>query len=233
MRAPLLILVGLVAGLIGGIAGAVIMTPSSDAVVNAGPPSDRMARLDDLEAELSRLREQVRQWELAPPMAMAPGSATIPGETEATAPAASAASGLPIQEAELKEKILDVVAEREESEREARSRMRTEMEAQHTADTLKRLTEELQLDAYQAEQLAAILAARREAMGKFREKMFAGMQDANQVDRQALRDEMQKVRAESDQQVKDLLSPDQYTKYEEISSQSRGPGRGRGGGFGR
>ncbi len=227
MKIALIAFVGLAAGLLGGGAATYFLAADPAPDLKANAPDAGAARLDQVQAALERIEERLHRLEVAPPMSNAPAGAAIAESAVKLADELAASPDGPSGE-DLKEKILDVVQEREKSEREARSRMRSEFQEARQAELINRLNE-LGLNSYQEEQLSAILAKRRAAMEKFRQRMFSGEEG---LDRNAVREEMHTVRAETDREVEELLTTDQYAAFKELDSGGRGPGRG-GGGFGR
>jgi hypothetical protein len=62
-------------------------------------------------------------------------------------------------------------------------------------------------------------------MEEFRTQMFAGSEG---VDREAVREKVRQIRRETETQIRDLLTEDQYTAFQEMDRMRRGPGgRGR------
>ena len=229
MKIALLAFIGLAAGLLGGVAGTYIRASGSAPELSSSVPDAGAARLEQIQEALERIEQRLHRLEVAPPMSNGPAAGAIVESAALPADdfAAAASPDSPLDE-DLKVKILDVVQEREQSEREARSRMRSEYQAARQTELMNRL-DELGLNSYQEEQLSAILKKRREAMEKFRQRMFSGEEG---IDRAAVRDEMHTVRGETDREVEELLTTDQYAAFQEMDSGGRGPGRG-GGGFGR
>ncbi len=83
---------------------------------------------------------------------------------------------------------------------------------------LKDLTEKLTLTAEQQPKVKAVLEERGKAMQEVR--------DLPQEDRQA---KMKSMREDFTKKMKEILTADQFTKFEEIQKNQRGP-RGAGGG---
>jgi Spy/CpxP family protein refolding chaperone len=82
----------------------------------------------------------------------------------------------------------------------------------------QRLSKELNLNADQSAKVAQILTARTQDMQAMR-----GQQPA--TDRQQMRAQMQANRAKYDDQLKQVLTPEQLTKYTALeASHRRGPG---------
>jgi protein CpxP len=82
----------------------------------------------------------------------------------------------------------------------------------------QRLSKELNLSADQSAKVTQILAARTQDMQAMR-----GQQPG--TDRQQLRDQMQANRAKYDDQLKQVLTPDQFTKYTAMAAnRHHGPG---------
>jgi hypothetical protein len=224
VKIALIALIGVAAGLLGGGASVLLFAPGPAPDARPGAPDAELARLDQVDAALARIEERLHRLEVAPPMAAAPTAVAIPGTPmeEAATPAAAIAD---VPADQLEDKIRDVVAEREQAQREEWTKRRSESEAARQAELMEKLTE-LGLNSYQQEQLAAILEKRRESMNKFRQAMFSRDEG---VDRSALRDEMHTVRQETDTEIQELLTTDQYAAFQEMDSGGRGSGRGRGG----
>ena len=85
----------------------------------------------------------------------------------------------------------------------------------------ERLTQDLGLSADQSAKVQQILLGRTNDMLALRSQMQAGS------DRSQLRDQMQANRAKYDDQLKQVLTPEQFIKYTalEASRRQRGPGR--------
>lgn len=82
------------------------------------------------------------------------------------------------------------------------------------------LTKELSLSADQSAKVQQILLSRSQEMMAMRGQMQAG------TDRSQLRDQMQASRAKYDDQLKQVLSPEQFTKYTALEASRRQGGRG-------
>jgi len=79
---------------------------------------------------------------------------------------------------------------------------------------LKMMTEQLSLSADQSNKLKPILLQRITEQQALRQNMQGN-------DRQAMRTQMKTMRDKYDAQLKDILTPDQYTKYETSQAQMR------------
>jgi len=213
----ILIAVGMGAvGLVGALAGVYIGSDSPAIPEADSQDMSRVnARLDELQTEIARLREEMlrRDTAVAAPMAEAPVEPSALEAAEAVPVAA-------MRDEDLKAKVLEVVAEKDKAEREARRKRETERAAERETAMMDRLTEELRLTGYQQEELKKIWLARREAFSTLRERMMSG--DGG---REGIRDEFRKIREESDLKLKEILDAQQYETWSTLNT-------GRGGGFG-
>jgi hypothetical protein len=230
MRTALLGLGFLGAGLVGALAAQILFPPPEPTVDRPGDPAHLASRVADLEKNVDLLAGQVRLLETRPPTVLeaapAPGDDGVgPSEPGEAAPAVAGG--------ELEEKILDVVERREEEERRARDERRAAMAAEWEAAMLTRLQEELSLDAYQKEELARILAERRERMTALRDRYFSGEGRGGPEQAGLFREEMQKVREETTAKIQELLTPEQFEAFQSQDRGGRGGFGGPGGGRGR
>jgi hypothetical protein len=218
----------LAAGLVGGLAGGILFPPETVETKPENGPSKVESRVADLEDAVARLTDEVRLLRTASPSPVVderPLSAAEPVAAEVPAGQPEETEAVP--EDQLRLKILDVVEEKEKQDREAREQRRREMAVQFESRMLDRLAEELGLNAYQQEELGRILAARRMKMEEIRQRFFpegiprGGERNPDQF--ALLREEMEKVREESNTQVQAVLTPEQYETFQQ---QDRGPGRG-------
>ena len=223
MKIALVAIVAIAAGLVGGGLANSLLQGDPVSAQKSDAPDAALARLDDLESALERIEERLHRLEVAPPMADAPAATPVPARANEEE-TASAAVAVDVPDGLLEEKIRDVVAEREKADREERDRRRTEFETARQNELMDKLNE-LGLNSYQQEQLTAILAKRRESMSKFREAMFSR---EGGVDRGALRDEMHTVREQTNTEIQELLTTDQYAAFQQMDSSGRGSGRGPG-----
>lgn len=81
-------------------------------------------------------------------------------------------------------------------------------------DRVKQLDEKLKLSDDQKTKLTAVFTEQVEAMKKFREEMQGG-------DRDAMREKMQKMRADNDAKVTAVLTDDQKKTYEAWQKEQR------------
>jgi ParB-like chromosome segregation protein Spo0J len=228
-----MIIVGLAsAGLVGALAANLVTT---DQPGSAEPPAD-LARLEERmtqhEARFERFREEVLERLDAPPLP-APARAALEAvavESELETPLADAV----ITEEAIEERVKKVIEEREKASREERAKRFAEAAAARESDYLDRLEKELGLTAYQRGELERIFERRRTAMNEFREKMFSSAGRLSPEERTAMRDEARKLREDTDAEIKELLTPEQYQTFQtQQPSRGGGPFRGGGGGRGR
>jgi Spy/CpxP family protein refolding chaperone len=95
----------------------------------------------------------------------------------------------------------------------------------------QRLVEELKLNK---DQEAKVQAINKKYMGK-QSFDFAKMRDASDEERQKMREEMMKVQAERNKEIRAVLTPDQAKIFDENQKkreEMRRNGQGRMGGFG-
>ena len=87
------------------------------------------------------------------------------------------------------------------------------------------MTKQLDLSDDQSEKVEKLLM-------EFGEKQREMRQEARGEGREAMREKMQKFQEEQDEKLQEILSEDQWSKWEEIRGefQRRGPRRGRGDG---
>lgn len=229
-------IVTMVTGLLAAAAvGALIVVAIDDdpTPVQEGPAdtSRLESRLESLQAGMNRLETKVAMLEneqqAATALAAAPISDEVKPEIEETAPLAAAS----LDDDALKEKVLEVVKEKETADRESRAERRKAMEETREKERLNRLEKELNLDAYQKAELGRILAERSTAMRKIREKMFSGDGRPDPSIRDAIHEEFSKVRDTANEEIQNILSTDQFEQFQ-ATDRSRGPGGGRGRGGG-
>jgi hypothetical protein len=79
------------------------------------------------------------------------------------------------------------------------------------------LVEALQLNDEAQEKMKAILVQSREDVQEF----FVRLRDGGNIDREKIREGMQKVNNEADEAVKKILSEEQFEKYQEIRTRNR------------
>lgn len=223
MKIALLALGLLAAGVIGGVTTDLLR---SDAPVTV-PRSENArlkADLDDLKTSVARLSQEVNALRDARVIPNDPASAGDP----AAVPADTAAPVAAASEKELEEKVTQLIDKKDRAESEARTKRMNAMFEERDKERLEKYRKELDLTDYQAEELAKIMGERRQAMIDMRNEIFAGGAEAGT--REKMRETMKKVREDSNEKVKVLLSTTQYETYEKMDTGGRG-GRG-GGGFG-
>ena len=82
---------------------------------------------------------------------------------------------------------------------------------------MERLTEELKLTDAQKPKVKAVLEATA--------KKGQELRGDTSVPREELREKMQAIREQENKQLKEILTPDQYTKYEKMRAEMRGGGK--------
>jgi hypothetical protein len=108
-----------------------------------------------------------------------------------------------------------------------RATARRERDEERTARRVERLAEELGLDSSQTAQFATIL----EDVATKRSDYFAEIRENGweNIDRDEMRSTMEEMREDEYSQIEGVLTPEQFTQYQESSSNERG-GFGGGGG---
>jgi hypothetical protein len=232
MSKALPLILGLAAAGVVGALAATLVTKDHAVSADAAPPPDRAdARLAEAIEKIDALARRVEvleQTSLDRAVAAAEPPALTPEQLSEAAGAAA-----PVTEDELKEKVKEMVTEARNQEWEQMGQRFAARAAEREAGMVKRLGETAGLTTYQQEELTKLLGARREAMGNFFRTMFTPGEQTEPVDMRKLREDLETVRAETDEQIKALLSPDQYDAFTKEESSMRGPGFMRGmGGFG-
>jgi len=227
MKVALIALAVLAAGVVGGVVSNQFR--AENAVAPAEHGQDRIeAELSDLRTLVARQGEEIRALRDAGIVANEPSR--LPDapalEPEAEDPAAAAT------DSELEDRVAKILEKKEQEDRDARTQRFNAMIEEREKARLKRLQENLGLTDYQAEELGKIFANQRKAMTSMREKIFeGGRENVSQEQFAKMREDMQKLREDSDEEIKKLLSVDQYESYKKQDT-GFGGGRGPGGGFG-
>lgn len=103
----------------------------------------------------------------------------------------------------------------QEKKRAEDRRKRNEERAQRRRDeTIKTLTERLNLDSAQADQVSALMLDMEAAGEKMRENMRALRTEGGNFDWQTMRDDFRKMGESADTKMKEILNPDQHASYE-------------------
>ena len=135
-----------------------------------------------------------------------------------------AEAAAPALQKELQDKVLEAVEKNRAAEREEMGKRFSAMAAQRETSMIKRLEESAGLSAYQTEELTKLLGRRREAIGEFFRTMFGRRGGGEEVDFEAIQKKVADVRQETDEEIKALLTPEQYEKFtKEESTNRRGP----------
>jgi len=246
------LLLPVLAGVAAGVAGAVVTTV---AVMPSNPAGAQPAVIDDGGLSLQRdvaalivenesLLARVRALEERP---LAPVGSRSAAPLEPTAEqieldqemrALVSAMKDPKSQvpAALRNSVADALTEIRAQEQLERDERRRQQAEERMNERMVQLTEQLGLDAYQATQMRTIL----DKQNAFFESMRSGRDDGNFAD---LRGAMGKFRDETNLALTNLLTPDQYAKYQETAgrfgafggrgdrgNQGGGPGAGRRGG---
>jgi hypothetical protein len=224
MRVALIVVVACAAGLVGGLA-VTLLKPPAALEAGSGGASDRLgARLTDLEVALARVEARVRTLEVAPPMAAPAARSGAADGPEDGSGASAATDGSPSgSEPELDERILSVIAEKERVQREEQRKRFEEMTAQRDKAFQERLGAEFGLTPWQAEQVGAILAKRRESFVAIRDRLFGDGQP-DPARREAMQMEFQKIRDDAEKELQAILTPEQFETVEKAISEQYGPG---------
>jgi hypothetical protein len=225
MKIALMALAVLAAGVVGGVVSGQLRTESAPAPADGG--RDRLeAELSDLRTLVARQGEEIRALRDAGLVANDPSRLPDAPALESGADAPAAAS-----EAELENQVAKILEKKEQEDREARTQRFNAMIEEREKARIKRLQDSLGLTDYQAEELGKIFATQRQAMLEMRTKIFeGGRENVTQEQFAKMREDMQKLREDSDEEIKKLLSVDQYESYKK--QDTGGFGRGPGGGFG-
>ena len=123
-----------------------------------------------------------------------------------------------------REGVRTTMEELEEQERQERNERRAQQMIERTEERAQEIAEQLELPAGTAQELTNILVESAQA----RTDMWT-MVRAGEFDRGEMRDMMREARDETNAQVQNILTADEYKKYEEIQQNDRGRGFG---GFG-
>ncbi|MEN8151251.1 MAG: hypothetical protein ABFS86_15655 [Planctomycetota bacterium] len=228
MKVVLIAIGFIAAGVIGGVTSDLLRPDQPTAPLDDG--RDRIeAELSDLRTLVARQGEEIRALRDAALVANEPARLAGAPALEPDAETAAAAN-----EGEFEDKVAKVLEKKDQEEREARTQRMTAMMAEREKALLKRLQEELGLTDYQSEELGKIFGERRNAMMAIREKIFeGGRENVTQEQFAEMRENMQKSREESEEEIKNLLTADQYEAYQKQDTGGFGRGGFGPGGGGR
>jgi len=216
------------AGVLGAAVAVLAMTlgERETAPMERGDARDT-ALIEQLTARLERIEHRMEVMEKAPPMSdggvVAP-AAVIPPSAEDTV--------LPAQPV-TPEMVRELVKEDQANRMQQMGNRFAGMAKQREAGMLDRLTENNGLNAWQRTEMEKVLERRRTVIGEFFRSMF-GQEGDGSVDLASIRKKMEDVRKETDVEVQNILSPEQYKAFEADSANRRGGpwgggGRGTGG----
>jgi uncharacterized membrane-anchored protein YhcB (DUF1043 family) len=228
-----------VVGLLGGVVGALVISPApssepkTSTEASAGASVEK--QLEQIQDQLDGLSRSVElhgstlsqledsQENIAQEMAESLARGVLPDGTPLQ---------MPINMGDLPagpgfdSMVAAVIEQRDQEEAAARDQRRREAQAQQIEERSKRLAEELGLDAVQTGQLAQVMTETNDA----RNALFQEMRENGTWDRDAIREGMDKLRVEESEKLDDFLTP---TQLEQYSEQANSFGRGGFGGGGR
>lgn len=220
------------AGLIGALAGiALTGNSAAPAAPTKGAPSEVDAKLGEISQQIASLSERIRTLEVAPPLSSAPMSDAV-ASRPVTSSEDPTAAATPAEEEALEEKVREIVNERQKAQWETMGRGFMAMAKQRESAMVQRLAENHGLAPYQAVQLEALLERRRSAIAEFFRGMMSPEEGADPVDVARIREKITEVQEKTDEEIQNLLSPDQYAAFQADPANQRGGGPPWGGGGG-
>jgi hypothetical protein len=220
------LILGLVAaGAIGALA-ATVMHPTDDG--GAAPPAPREdPRVDSLVAAVEQLRQDVAMLRAAPPVAAespamrTAGSAEALNGADSPEDAADPAAAAPKGE-EFEKAVADAVAKSRQKEMEAIGKMWTDRAAQREKGMVTQFAKDQGLSDYQRDEMIKLMDKRRERLSPLYRAMFTPAPDGETRDFARIREDMQKVRDETQEELKGLISVDQAEAFQKQESSRRG-----------
>jgi hypothetical protein len=219
------------AGVLGAAVAVLAMNiGSSEATDIVRDDARGTAEVEQLVALVDRLTDRIEVLEKAPPMSGAPGvvapAAAIPSD-----PDGEAAAGQPLSPA-IDERVKELVKENQASQMERWGKGFANMAKQREGGMLDRLAENHGLNDWQRTEMEKVLDKQREAIGAFFRGMMGGEGEGEgAMDFTKIREKMGEVRKESNVEIQNILSPEQFKAYEADPANQRG-GRGPWGGGG-
>lgn len=231
-----------VVGLLGGVVGALVISPAPSSEPNTSTEATAGAsvekQLEEIQEQLDGLSRSVdlhgstlsqledSQENIAQEMAESLAKGVLPDGTPLQMPLnmgdMPAGPGFDSM-------VAAVIEQRDQEEAAARDERRREAQAQKIEERSKRLAEELGLDAVQTDQLAKVMTETNDARNAF----FQEMRENGTWDRDAIREGMETLRTEESDKLDDFLTPTQLEQYSEQSNTFGGGfGGGRRGGGG-
>ncbi|MCH2111547.1 MAG: hypothetical protein MK213_01710 [Planctomycetes bacterium] len=222
---PILILVSVIAGGIGGALGSSFgdnpeAAPQTSLTAEA-PTALEDPRVNRLSTDLAQLQIDldVMRSEMAK-ASQARSEAPIAATTTAPTPASNAAFGGDIDAA-----VNAVLEQREAAKKQEEDARDAERRAQRSQRQVDRWKEELGLTDAQAHDMGLILAAQED---KTRD-MMREMRDSGVVDRDTMREMWTEMRESTNTALSGILTTDQMSQYEDSSSRGGWGSWGRGG----
>jgi hypothetical protein len=174
--------------------------------------------------QVARLERELEEIRSTPPAIVNPprtraldapvGVAESPGSEESVAAR--------LKDPEFKEAVKKAVADARKEEMEAMGRMWTNRAAQREKDMVDRFAEEQGLSDYQRDELTKIVTSRRERLSPQYRAMFTPPAEGETRDMAKIQKEMEKVRADSDEALKSLLTIDQFDAFKKQEESRRG-----------
>jgi hypothetical protein len=207
------------------------------------PPTTTVARAETdptVMRELEQLRKRMDALEKVAPMRALPEGVAVAELTSTIEEAVADAPAVPeVTQDAVDEKVQKAIDAQAQKRREQQGRMMSDWAKRREATVLDSLAENHGLTPHQRGEMEKILDRRRAAMGEFFGTLFGGGGRTRRTagadagteqtpDMAAIGEKMQTIRAESDEQIKNLLSPTQYDAFKEDDRMGRGPGMGRG-----
>ncbi len=228
-----------VVGLLGGVVGALVISPAPSSEPNtlteASAGASVEKQLEQIQEQLDGLSRSVdlhgstlsqledSQENIAREMSESLAKGVLPDGTPLQVPLnmgdMPAGPGFDSM-------VAAVIEQRDEEEAAARDERRKEAQAKQIEERSKRLAEELGLDAVQTDQLAQVMTETNDARNTF----FQEMRENGTWDRDAIREGMDKLRVDESAKLDDFLTPTQLEQYSEQSNTFGGFGGGRRGG---
>jgi vacuolar-type H+-ATPase subunit I/STV1 len=219
MRTVLFIIGFVGAGLVGAVFGHVLFPDDAPLPGRSGDDSYLMARVDDLAAEVERLRTAVYDERASRPIANTQqtpaASALFSSEDPAVLDVGDIVVGGTVAptlttDDVIEEKVRETVEEiAREQRRERARREEAKIVAKETA-WLKGMQADLRMTDYQVEEIGKLLVQRRRAMEAFKQKWAALGEDATPQQKAGLQQTMTDYRESLKIEVLKVVSVDQY-----------------------
>jgi hypothetical protein len=232
---PAALAIGFVcAGLIGAVCANVFFPPEPAAPADTGAPDRIDARFDELEAEIDRVAKLVETQRIAPPI-----SEEVKPEIEETKPLGEGSAAFiedPIIRdarvsdhnetvAVIEDKVRKVIEEKQEQARQEREKAAAIKLAKQREDFLDKWTKALDLTDAQREQLSENWNTRVKVGRALQKRQQEFGPDATQQQREILKQETADAARLIDDELKKILSTEQYDKmmgfYEKARNRRR------------